>query len=100
MKFIFSRPSLQDVAEIGNWIARDDPVRADRFVEEIRTCCQDLCAYPLAYPILEDFPRQGVRHRVFGRYVICYRIERDRVIVIAVLNGARDVTAILRKRLG
>ncbi|WP_242186812.1 type II toxin-antitoxin system RelE/ParE family toxin [Sphingomonas sp. CARO-RG-8B-R24-01] len=65
MRFIFSRPALQDVAESGNWIARDDPVRADRFVEEIRACCQNLCAYPFAYPIHEDFPRQGVRHRVF-----------------------------------
>jgi len=100
VKFIFSRPSLQDVAEIGNRIARDDPVRADLFVEEIRMCCRNICEYPLAYPIHTDFPRQGVRHRVFGRYVICYRVERDRVIVIAVLNGARDVTAILRKRLG
>lgn len=99
MRFVFSRPALLDVAEIGNWIARDDPDRADRFVEEIRTCCQDLCAYPLAYPIHKDFPRQGVRHRVFGRYVICCRVERDRVTVIAVLNGARDVTAILGKRL-
>ena len=39
--------------------------------------------------------KHGVRRRLHGNYLIFYRIEADRLVVLHVLHGARDYGAIL-----
>jgi toxin ParE1/3/4 len=84
-----------DLEAIGDYIAQDNPVRALSFVQELSRSCIDLADMPEAWPIIPRYERHGVRRRVHGRYLIFYRVAKDRIVVLHVLNGAMDVEAIL-----
>jgi len=47
---IFTRLADRDLEEIGDTIARDNPVRAMSFIREMRTRCERLTDQPLTAP--------------------------------------------------
>jgi plasmid stabilization system protein ParE len=48
-----------------------------------------------AFPLLAGRSDSGIRRRVYGRYLIFYRVEEDTVQILHVLHGAMDYEAIL-----
>jgi toxin ParE1/3/4 len=84
-----------DLQSIGDWIAEDNPIRALTFVQELRLCCESLIHAPLGYALLPRYEHVGIRRRVYGDYLIIYRIAGDRIEVLHVLHGARDYESIL-----
>ena len=84
--------SLEGIAE---WIARDNPVRAYTFIEELEKACAEIGRRPRAYPYLDRRRARGVRRRVYGDYLIFYREGRDAVQILYVIHGARDYTQIV-----
>lgn len=84
-----------DLETIGDYIARDNPGRAISFVRELRAKCLNLAALPRGFPLVERYEKHGVRRRVHENYVIFYRLDVEKVIVIHVLHGARDYERIL-----
>ena len=84
-----------DFRTIARCIARDDPVRAITFVEELRQACLDLAHHPRIYP---PFPRLGpdARQHAFGKYLILYTVDKREVVTIRVIvHGARDLGSLL-----
>ena len=90
-----SAEAEQDLEAIGDYIARDNPGRAVTFIQALRACCMDLATMPESYPLVPRYQARGVRRRVHGNYLIFYRTETDRVVVIHILNGAMDYERIL-----
>ncbi len=66
MRFRFSRLAENDIEEIGDFITRDNPIRAISFIHELRTRCRKLVEFPEAAPIRATLG-DGVRVVVFGR---------------------------------
>lgn len=80
-----------DIEAIGDYIARDNPMRALSFTRELRDKCLELGALPSGFPLVDRYAAQGVRRRVHGGYLIFYRVmNADRLVVLHVLHGARD----------
>ena len=50
---------------------------------------------PERHPLLPRYQRSGIRRRIYGRYLIFYRVEEDTVQIVHVLHGAMDYEAIL-----
>ena len=90
-----SAQAERDLEHVGDWIARDNPARAITFIEEIRRACIDLTDFPERFPLVARYESQGVRHRAIGNYLIFYRVEPGKVVILHVLHGARDYSAIL-----
>jgi toxin ParE1/3/4 len=84
-----------DLEAIGDYIAQDNPIRALSFVRELFRNCTELADMSEAWPIVPRYESHGVRRRVHGRYLIFFRVEADRIVVLHVLNGAMDIEAIL-----
>lgn len=84
-----------DLEAIGDYIARDNPVRAASFVRELYRSCLDIAEMPEAWPVVPRYEHHGVRRRVHGRYLIFYRFDERRITILHILNGAMDVEAIL-----
>lgn len=82
-----------DLERIGDYIAQDNPRRALSFIAKLRDKCIGLAEMYEAFPLV---PRYGLRRRVHGNYVIFYKVETDRIVVIHVLHGAMDYPAILQ----
>jgi toxin ParE1/3/4 len=83
-----------DFQEIGDWIARDNPVRALTFVRELRRRCESLIDGPRRYARVPRYEHLEIRRRVYRDYLIFYRIIADRIEVLHVLHGARDYKSI------
>jgi toxin ParE1/3/4 len=84
-----------DLEAIGDFIARDNPVRASSFVLEIFRSCLDIADMPEAWPVVPRYEHHGIHRRVHGRYLIFYRVGDGRITILHILNGAMDVETIL-----
>ncbi len=91
MRFRFSRRAEIDIAEIGDFIARDNPRRALSFVAELRSRCRALVEFPEAYPLRPEFGA-GVRVAVHGNYLIFYLIRGQVLEIRRVIHGARRLS--------
>ncbi len=88
---IYSEKSLADIEGILEYISRDKPEAAVRFVEQILGQCELLSAAP---ELGESRPHLIPELRVFSfrNYGIYYRILPDQVRVDRVLHGALNTT--------
>jgi plasmid stabilization system protein ParE len=85
----------QDLESIGDRIAEDNPERAGGFVRELRAQCMGLAPFPERFPLVPRYEKHDIRHRVHGNYLIFYRVEAGKVIVIHILHGAMDYAEVL-----
>ena len=95
MRLAFTDAAEHELEGIGDYIALENPARALSFVRELRRNCALLTAMPERHPLLPRYRNSGIRRRVYGRYLIFYRVEDDTVQIVHVLHGAMDYEAIL-----
>ena len=91
----FSSEAENDLEQIADYIAQDDPQRALSFVQELRSKCERLPDAPNSFAFVPRFEHHGIRRRVYGNYLIFYRVESEKVVIIHILHGATDYGAIL-----
>ncbi|MPT48397.1 MAG: type II toxin-antitoxin system RelE/ParE family toxin [Sphingobium sp.] len=84
-----------DLEAIGDYIARDNPVRALSFLSELRSKCLGLADMPERFPLVPRYEATGIRRRVHKDYLIFYKVEREKVFIIHILHGAQNYSAIL-----
>ncbi len=87
-----------DLEAIGDYIGRDNPMRAITFIAELREKCLGLATMPLGFPLLPRYEQRGVRHRLHGNYQIFYRHignPIERIDILHILHGARNYPSIL-----
>ena len=84
-----------DLASIADHIAVEDPPGALEFVGQLRSACAGLGNFPERFALVRRYERLGIRHRVCGNYLLFYRVEDVRVVVLRVLHGARDYQHLL-----
>ena len=95
MKVVIAATARGDLAEIGDYIAKESPERALAFVNAIRAALLRLGDAPRAYPVVPRYGDAGVRRRSFRGYLIFYRVDPAAVTVLRVLHGARDYERLL-----
>jgi plasmid stabilization system protein ParE len=91
MKLVVRASAAGDLAAIFDWIARDNPQAAAATVRRVRQRIGRLAAPGFAHM---GRPGQvdGTRELVEAPYIIVYEVreDRDELVVLAVLHGARD----------
>lgn len=93
MRLAWARPALNDLAGIRAFISRDDTGAAETFIRRLREAAERLRRFPESGSSREDL-RTGLRSIPFERYILFYRLDIDRVVVVRVLHSTRDVSAI------
>ncbi len=81
MRVELSAEAERSLEEIGDYIARDAPARAESFTRELRKAALALGDAPRAHPLVPRFEWLGIRRRVHGNYLILYRVERGPVVI-------------------
>jgi len=89
-QIIWSRPALQDVKAIGEYIGRDSIVRADLMVSRIIEASYRIAEFPLAGRPIPEVKRPNCREVLIGPYRVMYRILGDRIRITGVIHGARN----------
>lgn len=89
----FTDPALQDLDDISDYIAQDNPVASDEWVSSIKATCSMLATRPQAGRERADLS-PGLHSFAKGYYVIFYRIRSGNIYIIRVLHGSRDLSDI------
>jgi plasmid stabilization system protein ParE len=95
MRVVITAAAKADLLPIRRTIGADNPSRAVSFDEELLDRCLALADTPRAFPLVPRYERFGIRRCVHGGYLIFYRLQPEQIEVIHVLQGARDIEAIL-----
>ena len=91
----FSRAALQDLQEILDYIAQDNPAQARRVRDTLRVRCRRLADFPKAASLRPELG-ESIRVAVSGSYLILYSSRGGQGIVIErVVHGARDLAGSL-----
>ena len=88
MKLRLTALAEADLEAIGDWIARDNPMRAVSFIKELREACHRILDAPEGYELVPRYAAKGVRRKVHGNYLIFHVADHTAVTVIHVLHGA------------
>ncbi|MCC7049244.1 MAG: type II toxin-antitoxin system RelE/ParE family toxin [Alphaproteobacteria bacterium] len=94
MPTILAPAALADLEGIDDYIAADNPRRAASFIDELEIACRQIAEQPKAYPRRPALG-PGARVRFYRDYAIIYRIERNAVHILRVVQGSRDLEALM-----
>ncbi len=91
---VFRSPAA-DEDLIGIWgdIARESSTAADRVYDRIVEQIFDLADFPDMGPTRSEIAADLRSLRVMD-YIVLYRVETDRVVIVRVVHGARDLTTL------
>ena len=90
--------ALLDLEDIADFIARDNPNAALRWVDRLVDCAQRVGALPRSGRVVPEIGDPNIREVRLRTYRIIYRIEARRVLVLTVIEGHRRLRPDLRKR--
>jgi toxin ParE1/3/4 len=85
----FSPKALADLDEILDYIAREKPSAARRFVSQLMTRCRQLAVSPLVGTRCDNLS-PGLRAVSYKAYVIYFRPSDDEVRIEPVIHSARN----------
>ncbi len=91
----FARQAEQDLEDIADFIARENPARALSFVKELRIKAAAIAQAPHAFPVMQRYEHQGIRRRIHRNYAILYRVDGAELSIIHILHTARDIHSTL-----
>jgi len=87
MRRIWSPLSIDRVAEIAEYIARDDPGAAENWVDTVFNKVEELQGFPESGRIVPEIGDRNIRELIYGYYRIIYRAEERRLSVLTVRHG-------------
>jgi plasmid stabilization system protein ParE len=90
MRVVWTAAAQDDLAEISDYIAADNPARAVSFINEIVDAGEAIADMPRAFPLVPQLEHRAVRRRIYGRYLIFFRIESEDLQILHVVHAARD----------
>jgi plasmid stabilization system protein ParE len=97
MRVEWSDPARDDLDELVRYISRDSAFYARRFGQKVVLATRRLREFPESGRIIPEAEDTTLREIIVQGYRVKYRLETDRVLVLAVMHGSRDVAGQDRK---
>lgn len=85
----WSPEATEDLEAIAAYIARDSEYYARAVVTEILSVSRSTGAFSLIGRIVPEIGNEHIRERFIYSYRLVYRIESERVLIVAVIHGKR-----------
>jgi toxin ParE1/3/4 len=90
-RIVISRAAEEDLLAIWMFIAHDSIEQADKLEAAFEKTFDRLAVHPQMGRTRPDIASETVRFFVKRPYHIVYRAEEDRLFILRVLHGARDL---------
>ncbi|MBF0547727.1 MAG: type II toxin-antitoxin system RelE/ParE family toxin [Candidatus Riflebacteria bacterium] len=90
-----------DLDEIIRFIAIDNPRTARQILKKIKTEVSQLNLFPFRGRVVPEFEIQGLmffRELIIAPWRIMYRVSKNRVFILSVIDSRRNVEDILLNR--
>ena len=90
-KIFWTGPALDDLGDIRDYVSQDDPAAAKRLAEKIRSGVLRLADHPLSGRVVPELSGLDYREVIVAPYRIVYAVKRDKVIILRVWHGRREM---------
>ena len=87
MKIIWSSLAVEGVSEIAEYIERDNPAAAEKWVHTVFNKVKKLGAFPENGRIFPETKNKSIQELTYGNHRITYRGEKDTSSVLTVRHG-------------
>ena len=94
MKIQWTEPAVSDMEMVRDYIAKDSESYALRFVERVFEILERISVFPNAGRIVPEAEDDSIREIFFYSYRIMYRIKDEKILVLTIVHGARDLGSI------
>jgi plasmid stabilization system protein ParE len=92
MRIEWSEPAMLDMAALRTYIAEDSPFRAKLFIQRLFEHVDHLESFPELGRKVPETDMPDIREPVFQGYRIIYRLAPQRIDILTVLHGSRDLS--------
>ncbi len=89
MRVIWSPLALDRVSEVAEYIARDNPVAAEKWVSGLFEAAEKLAGLSGRGRRVPEVGRPEIREIFFGDYRIFYRTDANRILILTVRHLRR-----------
>lgn len=91
MRVEWSDSARGDLEDLVRYISRDSAFYAKRFGEKVVIATRRLRDFPESGRMIPEADDQTLREIIVQGYRVMYRLEADRVLILAVMHGSRDL---------
>jgi toxin ParE1/3/4 len=91
MRVEWSDHAREDLDDLVHYISRDSAFYARLFAERIVLATRQLRDFPESGRMIPEAEDKTLREIIVQGYRVMYRLEADRVLVLAVMHGRRDL---------
>lgn len=88
--------ALLRLSQVHDHIAQDSPLNARNFVDQLTRKAALIAHQPRAGTVVKRYQREDIRETYEGRYRIVYRIRPERIDILTVRHGSRQMPKHLR----
>ena len=89
MRVVWTHRAKGRLRQIHRYIAKDQPLNADRMVDRLTRRVAQLAAHPHSGRIVENWRREDLRELIEAPYRIIYLIGPDRIDIMTVRDTRR-----------
>ena len=97
MRVEWSDFAREDLDDLVHYISKDSAFYAQLFGERIVFATRRLRDFPESGRMIPEADNQTLREIIVQGYRVMYRLEPDRVLVLAVMHGSRDLAGQVTK---
>lgn len=97
-RYVLSHEALMELDGIWEYISRDDPDAASRWVAKLLEACEMLAKNPRTGRSHHEIADKSILFWPVGNYLILYRVFKEHIEVVNVTQGSRDIASYLRRR--
>ncbi len=91
MKVIWSQESLKQLIEIENFIAKDSPDRAAKFINKLINRGASVNDYPHKGRVVPEFSIDDIRDVFEQSYRIVYKMPKDQIVILTVFESHKKL---------
>jgi len=90
MRVEFSRASQADIDRIGDYIAKDSPLNALKFTEQLFDRCEEIANAPEGY-VSRPEVGENIRSVAFKDYLIFYSFHASYIRIERIFHGSQNI---------
>lgn len=97
-KVIWTDPAVDDLEAAVDFIANDSPAYASALAQQVCDAGDSLAEFSERGRRIPDPELSDFREIFIGSYRLVYRAEPNRVLIVGVIHGSRDLSQALKGR--
>jgi toxin ParE1/3/4 len=93
VKVEWTENAISHLIAIYDYIAKDSPFYAQRMVDRLTKCSQQLVDFPKSGRMVPEYEQEDLRELIEKPYRLIYRVRTDAIDILAVIHSARRLPA-------